>query len=195
VLLPPLLAETHETLFVLVRQPIQLQYNSYTPLTRLAPVVAPGLHGGGPARLVATLLGAALAVLVCHRRHDLATVLSLAAVGFFLRVLLETELNWYYLWPVAALCLLLALRRSTTRFCLCAAALVVSVVLGDRNEVHHIVFWWPALMATLVVMLLSIGPAPRRWVELVTRRRDRPMSLLPRGRSATDVPVGAGTAR
>ena len=47
----------------------------------------------------------ALALAVCRRRHDLQTVLAVTAAAFFLRVLLETELNWYYLWPVPALCL------------------------------------------------------------------------------------------
>ncbi len=168
----PLVAETHRTLSVLVRQPFQPQSISFTPLTHFAPAIGPDLAGGGPTRLVALVLGAALAVTVCHRRHDLPTVLAVTAVAFSLRVVLETELNWYYLWPVPALCLLLAARRSTTRFGLCGAALVASIVLGDRR-VHHIVLWWPALMATLVVMLLSAGPSPRRWVALVTAPGDR----------------------
>ena len=57
VLIPALVAETHRTLFVLLRQPVETQYNSLTPLTRFAPVIAPGLHGGGPTRLLATVLG------------------------------------------------------------------------------------------------------------------------------------------
>ncbi len=73
--------------------------------------LAPGLDGGGTTRLFAIVLAAVLAVVVCHRHHALSTVLALVAVGFFLRIALETEMNWYYLWPVPALCLLLALRR------------------------------------------------------------------------------------
>ncbi len=161
VLIPPLLAETRRTLFVLVRQPFQPHYISFTPLTHLAPLIGPGLQGGGPTRLIATVLGAALAVVVCHRRHELPMVLAVTAVSFFLRVVLESELNWYYLWPVPALCLLLSMRRSVARFALCAAALLVSMALGDRR-VHDIVLWWPALMATLLVMLVSVVPSPRR---------------------------------
>jgi hypothetical protein len=190
VLVPPLLAETHRTLFVLVHQPIETQYNSLTPLTGLAPTIAPGLHGGGPTRLLATVLGATLAVLVCRRRHDLPTVLTMAAVAFFLRVLLETELNWYYLWPVPALCLLLAVRRSAARFALCTAALVASMALGDRR-VHDIALWWPALMATLVLMLLSVGPSPRRWLDLASGRREGPGPAGPVECEGM-VPVGAG---
>jgi hypothetical protein len=169
VVIPPLLADRQHTIRVLMHQPVYLAHNSLTPFTRLAPTIAPGVHGGGPTRVVAIVLGAALAVVVCRRRHDLGTVLTMTAVAFFLRVLLETELNWYYLWPVPAICLLLALRRSTGRFVVCTAALVLSMVLGDR-QVHHIVLWWPALMATVVAVLLSIGPSPREWAELVRVR-------------------------
>ncbi len=190
VLILPLVAETHRTIFVLVRQPIEIRYNSLTPLSRLAPVIGPGLHGGGPTRLLATLLGAALAVRVCHRRHDLDRVLVMTAVAFFLRVLFETELNWYYLWPVPALCLLLALRRSPVRFGLCTTALVVSMVLGDRR-VHDIVLWWPALMATLVVMLASVGPSPRQLAALAVSRKSRHDPAVPVECEAM-VPVGAG---
>ncbi len=193
VLVPELVAESHRTLFVLVRQPFGARYISLTPLTHLAPSIGPGLLGGGPTRLLATVLGAALAVLVCRRRHDIDTVLAMAAIAFFLRVLLETELNWYYLWPVPALCLLLAVRRSAFRFGLCTTALVVSMVLGDRR-VHDIVLWWPALMATLVVMLGSIGPPPRRWAALATGRRERPDPAGPVECEAM-VPVGAGLRR
>ncbi len=162
VLAGPLLAETHRTLFVLVRQPFQLKWVSLTPLTSLASHLAPGLDGGGPTRLVAILVASGLAIVVCHRRHDLPTVLTMVAGAFFLRILLETEMNWYYLWPVAALCLLLALRRGSLRFAVCSLALAASVALGDRR-VHDIALWWPALMATAVVMLLCAAPPPRRW--------------------------------
>lgn len=171
VLVPPLLAEPSRTLFVLVKQPYLPQAISFTPLSHLAPVIGPGVDGGGPTRLVATVLSAVLAFAVCRRRHDLATVLSMTAVAYFLRIVLETELNWYYLWPVPALCLLLSLRRSTMRFVICSAALVASIALGDHVRVHHIDRWWPTLMASLVVMLLTTAPSPRAVLERVTLRR------------------------
>jgi hypothetical protein len=178
VLVPPLLAETHETLFVILRQPFQPRYISWTPLTHLAPVIAPATDGGGPTRAIAIVIGAALAIAVCRRRHDLATVLSMVAVAAFLRVLFETELNWYYLWPVPALCLVLALRKSRFRFAVCSMALLASMLLADRR-VHHIATWWPALMGTLVFMLLAIGPSPREWRSLVTGRGGPARSVRP----------------
>jgi hypothetical protein len=57
------------------------------------------------------------------------------------------------------------------RFVICSAALVASIVLGDHNEVHHITRWWPALMATVVVMLLTAVPPPHRVLELVRSGR------------------------
>jgi hypothetical protein len=152
VLVAPLIGEPHRTLFVLVRQPFLPHFISFTPLTHLAPVLGPGLDGGGT-RLIPTLLSAGLAILVCRRRSDLAPVLTMTAIACFLRVLLETELNWYYVWPVAALCLLLSARRGPGRFYVSSAALAASILLGNHNAIHHVAPWWPALMVTLAVML------------------------------------------
>jgi hypothetical protein len=155
VLIPPLIAEPRLTRFVLVNQPIYPKAVSFTPLTHFAPVIGAGTDGGGPTRLVALLLGAALAVAVCRRRHDLTTVLTMTAIAFSLRVLFETELVWYYLWPVAAICLLLSARRGATYLSVCSVALVATIVLGNHNAVHNIALWWPGLMASLAVMLGS----------------------------------------
>lgn len=180
VLIPPLVAERNQTLYVLFHQPTRPKYNSLTPFTHLAPALGHGLYGGGPIRSVVTLFAVAVAVLVCHRRYDLPSVLAVTAMAFFLRVLFETELNWYYLWPVPALCLLLSMRRSRRRFWLCSIGLAASLAVGNHNEVHHnIELWWPALMATQVLMLLSIGPSARRWVELARRRLFVPCSRRP----------------
>jgi hypothetical protein len=192
VLVAPLWGEPGRTFFVLDRQPFLPAYVSLTPLSHLAPVLARGVDGGGPTRLIATVLSAALAVAVCRRRHDLATVLTMVSVAFFLRVLLETELNWYYLWPVPALCLPLAMRRGTTPFWLCSSALVASLALGDRDAVHHITLWWPALIATLAVMLLSIGPSPRSWLARRARLRHGRVAAGPVECGAMVRPVGAG---
>jgi hypothetical protein len=157
VLLPPLVAEMHQTMFVLVHQPFLPAVNSHTPLTPLAPHIAPGLDGGGPTRLVAAVLSASLAFAVCRRRHDLVTVLTLTAVAFYIRVLFETELNWYYLWPVPALCLLLAMRQSWLRFSVCASALLASILITP-NAARSPLPWWPAVMATVTLILLSAVP-------------------------------------
>jgi hypothetical protein len=165
VLMPPLIAEPGRTRFVLVQQPFMPHYVSFTPLTHLAPVIGSGVDGGGPTRLAATILSACLAIAVCRRRHDLVTVLTMTALAFFIRVLFETELNWYYLWPVMALCLLVSAYRSTWRLACCSAALGTTIWLGDRNTVHHITLWWPELMVLLVVMLVTAGTSRRHRAE------------------------------
>lgn len=156
VLVPPLIGQPGLTRFVLVNQPFLPKAVSFTPLTHLAPVIGPGTDGGGPTRLIALLLSACLAIAVCRRRPELPTVLTMTAIAFFLRVLFETELIWYYVWPFAALCLVLSARRGASNLGVCSAALVATVVVGNHNAVHDIALWWPALMASLAVMLGSI---------------------------------------
>ena len=175
VLLPSLAAETHQALFVLVHQPFLPADNARTPLTFLAPHIGPGLDGGGPTRMVAIVLSAIVAYAVCRHRHDLSTVLTVTAIAFYLRVLFETELNWYYVWPVAALCLVLAMRRSTARFVLCGFGLMAGIVLS-RHAAQSIVPWWPALVASTTLVLLTSLPSPRRWFDPV---RSRPLRLAP----------------
>jgi hypothetical protein len=194
VLVAPLLAEPHRTLFVLVRQPFEPRYVSLTPLTSLGTHLGPGVDGGGMTRLLAIVVAAVLAIAVCHRRHSLSTVLGLVAVGFFLRIALETEMNWYYLWPVPALCLVLALRRSTARFVVCSVALAASIALGD-HRVHHIVLWWPALMGTALVMLLTAAPPLRQWRGPVAHLRTTRRDTDPVECNTMKVTVGAGRHR
>ena len=173
VLLPPLVAESHQTLFVLVHQPFLPAANSRTPLTSLAPQIGPGLDGGGPTRLAGTLLSASLGFIVCRRRHDLATVLTMTAVAFYLRILFETELNWYYVWPVPALCLLLAMRRSWLRFSVCAAALLASILITP-HAARSPWPWWPALLAIVTLILLSAVPLGHFSIPFRSRRSVAP---------------------
>lgn len=172
VLLPPLATEMHQTLFVLVHQPFLPAANSHTPLTFLAPHIGPGLDGGGPTRLAATLLSATLAFAVCRRRHDLSTVLTLTAVALYIRVLFETELNWYYVWPVPALCLVLAMRRSLVRCLVCGAALLASIVVSPHAAQTSLP-WWPELLAITTLILFTALPS-RSQIQLWSRRRAAP---------------------
>ena len=158
----PLLAETHRTLFVLVRQPFEPKYISFTPLTHWAPVIGPGIDGGGPTRLVAIAVSAGLAVVVCHRRHGLSTVLGLLR-GRVLPPNPARDGDELVL-PLARSRPLPPARASagTPALWLCTGALVTSMVLGDRR-VHDIALWWPAVMATAALMLLCAAPPLGRW--------------------------------
>ena len=58
----------------------------------------------------------------------------------------RAELNWYYLWPVPALCLLLSVRRSPTRFWLCHAPPSSSAwCWGTTTPSATSALWWPGL--------------------------------------------------
>ena len=74
-------------------------------------------------------------------------------------------MNWYYLWPVPALCLLWPCGEAPPLRPLLAGPCGHHRA-GDRR-VHHIALWWPALMASVVVMLLSAAPPLRSWADLV----------------------------
>jgi hypothetical protein len=157
VLIAPLSASASHTIWVLTKQPVFPDKVSSTPWSHFAPSIGHGEVAGGPTRLLSTALGAVVGFVVCRRRHDLATVLTLTAVALALRVLFESELCGYYFWPVAALCLLLSLRRGQARFVVCAVASAVIVVVGN-HRVHTVGWWWVTMMiATAVLMLTAIG--------------------------------------
>ena len=65
----------------------------------------------------------------------------------------ESELLGFYFYPVVAICLLLTMRQSWSRFELCAVLSVVSLVLGNRRQ-HAITLWWPAMMLTTIAMVV-----------------------------------------
>jgi hypothetical protein len=154
----PFVAAPAHTWYIQLHEPFDLRFTSRTPLTHLAPLLGPGVRGGGPTRLLSTVLGVVLGLLVCRKRHALSVVLFITAVAFTLRLLLESELTGYYFWPVIGLCLPLALRRGWLRFGLAAAAALATITLGN-HRVHDIGTWWPAVMATTLVMVVLAVPA------------------------------------
>ena len=161
-LVPVLATAAPHALSVLIHQPSYPRFVSSTPFSRWAPSLGHGEVAGGPTRLLAVVLGSTIGLVICRRRHDLATVLAVSALALALRVLFESELAGYYFWPIAALCLLLALRRSWPRFCLTSAAAITNMVLGN-HRVHAIGLWWPAMIVTTAVMLaaaIPTGPGP-----------------------------------
>jgi hypothetical protein len=163
VLAPVLATSASHAIFVLVHQPSYPISASSTPFSGLTRPINSYEVTAGPMRLVSTTLSAAVAYLVCRRRSDLPTVLTMTAVAFALRVLLETELVGYYFWPIAALCVLLALRRSWRRFWIVLSAAFANVMLGSYNH-KAIAVWWPTIMATVLIMLaaaaLPVEPTP-----------------------------------
>ncbi|HWD54218.1 MAG TPA: hypothetical protein VG346_03810 [Acidimicrobiales bacterium] len=161
VMLPVLAAAPARTLHAVLDQPYNPAGESSTPLAHFARSLGHDMYSGGLLRLVATAAAVALGLVVCRRRHDLATVLLVMTLAFTLRVALETELLGFYFFPVVALALVLTLRRSWALFWACAATSVVNLVLGN-HKVHHITSWWPALMTTTLVMVALATSAWRQ---------------------------------
>ena len=138
----------------LADQPYNPAGESRTPFGHFARALGHEMYSGGTLRLIATLAAVALGVLVCRRRHDLPTVLLVMATAFTIRVLLESELLGFYFFPIAAICLLLLTLRSSSwsLFGACGVASIVSLVLGNRRA-DDLILWWPAIMATTIVMV------------------------------------------
>lgn len=167
-LLPELLTSAAVTVHRVIDQPYFPPDESSTPFGHFSRALGHGMYSGGTLRLVSTLAALALGYLACRRRHDLPTVLFVMALAFTLRVLLESELLGFYFFPVVALCLLLTMRRSWSMFTICAAGSVVCLILGNRRA-HDIVLWWPAIMATTLLMVGLAAASVRRG-----RTDDRP---------------------
>ncbi len=153
VTLPEVITSRARTMHAIVDQPYNPAGESRTPFGHFARALGHEMYSGGTLRLLATMASVALGVLVCRRRHDLPTVLLVMALAFTIRVLLETELLGFYFFPVAAICLLLTLRsRSWSVFGACGFVSIVCLVLGNRRA-DDLILWWPAIMATTIVMV------------------------------------------
>ncbi len=152
VLLPTLVAAPGRALHAVGDQPYNPAGESSTPLAPFARALGHHMYSGGSLRLVATAAAIVIGYVVCRRRYDLPTVLFVMALCFTLRVVLETELLGFYFFPVVALALVLTLRRSWALFWPCAAASVLCLALGNQ-KVHHITFWWPAIMVSTAAMV------------------------------------------
>jgi len=153
VTLPEMITSRARTLHAIADQPYNPAGESRTPFGHFARALGHEMYSGGTLRLIATLAAVALGVLVCRRRHDLPTVLLVMATAFTIRVLLESELLGFYFFPIVAICLLLTLRSSSwSLFGACGVASIVSLVLGNRRA-DDLILWWPAIMATTIVMV------------------------------------------
>jgi hypothetical protein len=172
VLLPELVTSTARTLHAVVEQPYFPPGESSTPFSHLARYLGHGMYSGGTLRLVATALAVVLGWVACRRRHDLPTVLFVMALAFTLRVVFESELLGFYFSPVVAICLLLTMRQSWSRFELAAVLSLVSLVLGNRRQ-HAITLWWPAIMLTTMAMVaLAYAAVARGDVDPTERTAD-----------------------
>lgn len=145
----PLVAAPRATLHALVDQPNFPNIDHPTPWTFLAPHL--GGHGaslavaGGPGRVVAVLLALGLVPVAVRARHRPAAVVWAMAAALALRVLTESVLDPYYVWPPLAVGLVAAAMAGRRRF---AAALCIACAVTVVAEVHlPWLAWWLAVTA------------------------------------------------
>lgn len=157
----PLLAAPAATLHAIVDQPNFPLIDHVTPWTALAPRL-PGrgdVVAGGPGRLVALALAAAMAPWVARHRHRADVVVWALAGALALRVLTESVLDPFYLWPPLALGLVGAAGAGRLRL---AAAAVVSAAVAAVTQLHMPWVWWWGIAAGGVLAVVALA-APEAW--------------------------------
>lgn len=154
----PLAAEPRATLHALADQPNFPLLDHVTPWTAMAPHL--GGHGvslavaGGPGRLVAVALALALAPGAARLRHRPEAVVWLMAAGLGLRVLTESVLDPYYLWPPLAVALAAAARAGWPRW---GSAALLAVATSAVAEVRLPWLVWWLLAAGGVVAVVGLA--------------------------------------
>jgi hypothetical protein len=160
----PLAAEFHFTAHALVDQPNFPNVDHRTPWTALAPK----LGGSGPLFKVAAGPGRVVAVaLACvlgwraRRWRDRPELIVLAvAVALGLRCFTESVMVAFYVWPVLAVGLVLAVRGSPRRWVCGIAAAVIVTVCSDFHFAEWA--WWGIVNGGIVVLLVTGIPSRRR---------------------------------
>ena len=163
VALVALVADPHDTIQALVDQPTypKVAGNYRTIWTPLAPHVAGGngdAVGGGPVRLVALALAAALGwwSLRWRQRHEM--IVWAAALALALRVYTESVMTAYYSWPALAVGVVIAGRASTRRFVVALVAALAALVVGQWTLNPYL--WWSVQVVCVTVVLVAAA-SPR----------------------------------
>jgi len=189
VLAGPLVASWHSTVHVLIDQPNYPSFNHPTPWTSLLPrlhqrfVAVPA----GPGRLAATVVSLVAGYVVCRRRPAMPSVLWIVAVALFLRVVSESVLDPYYLWPVLAVTLVLAAGLPAWRWWSTAAA-ALSLTWFSGVRLGGVWPWW-----SVVVLGLGTGLALSRPGAAAAPSRRRPVAGID-GIPPGSEPVAVGVA-
>lgn len=184
VLAPPLAANWHGTLHVLVDQPNYPDFDHLTPWTSLLPRLHQKIVAvpAGPGRAVATVVAVVAGYLACRRRPVLELMLWMSALGFLLRVVGESVLDSFYLWPVLAVGLVLAAGRARWRFGAVMALALFLSIFANRH-LPGVWPWWGTVVGSLVAVLALSwpGPLPNVAPDTTADRpgTDRPVSQQP----------------
>jgi hypothetical protein len=196
----PLVASFHATVHALVTQPAYSYLTHRTPWTALAPKLggkgASASVGGGPVRIVALALAAALGWWARRWRNKPEMLAWAVALALALRCYTESVMTSYYVWPALAVGLVVAARAGNGRFAVAIVAAVVTTVVAQWRIGEWP--WWIAdvggVTALLVVSVrpgtavpVPVAPAPN------PRPRPRPGPSTMRRRSTPAVSQKAKT--
>lgn len=171
VTLPPLIANVHGTVHVIVTQPTYVFFNHATPWFFLAPTLGgrgPGATvGGGPMRLVALALAVALGWWARRWRQKPEMLIWAVAVALALRCYVESVMTAYYIWPTLAVGTVVAARRNAWLFALAVMAATLTTVAAQWQLTKYP--WWAIdVLGVTAVLLAAAGPTlvatgRRRW--------------------------------
>ena len=165
----PLIAEFHTTAHALINQPNYPRVDHVTPWTQLAPRLGGSgksfAVAAGPGRIVAIVLAGLLGWRARRWRDPEALVVA-AAGALALRCLTESVMTAYYAWPVLALGLIVAARRSPARWWTAMAAALAVTVCGDLW--FGVWPWWMVVNGGLFLLLLAGMPSRVRSVVPIT---------------------------
>jgi hypothetical protein len=157
----PLIAEFHTTTHALIAQPNYPRIDHVTPWTSLAPRLGGSGKGvmvaAGPGRVVAMVLACVLGWRARRWRERPEVLVAAAAAALGLRCLTESVMVAYYAWPVLAIALVVAARRSSMRMSVAVCAAIVVTVCGDTRLGEWA--WWGVVNGGLVLVVLAGMPS------------------------------------
>jgi hypothetical protein len=160
----PLVAEFHVTVHSLVDQPNFPNLDHRTPWTSLAPRLGGSGQAvsvaAGPGRLVAVALACAVGWWSRRWRHRPDMILLAVATTLALRCFTESVMVSFYVWPVLAVGLVVAARRSRWQLA-CGVIAAVGITLCSDLHLGEWL-WWGLVTGGIVGVLLSGIPSRRR---------------------------------
>jgi hypothetical protein len=160
----PLAAEFHATAHTLIDQPNFPNIDHRTPWTALAPRLGGSGEAfkvaAGPGRLVAVALACALGWWARRWRDRPDMIVLAAAIALALRCFTESVMVAFYVWPVLAVGLIMAMRGSRWRWVGgIAAAIAVTVCSQSRLSEWA---WWGIVNGGIVLLLVTGIPSRLR---------------------------------
>ena len=163
VVLPPLVANFHQTFDTLVKQPTFPLLDHETPWTALAPRihVVQGFGGGfgvsgGPGRVVSLVLAVGLGFMAYRWRDRPESILWLLCVALALRCFTESVMVAYYVLPAIAVALVLSAASDPARFGTTLFLGVFLTISAQWQEAWAV--WWVLTTVLLAAILVTTNP-------------------------------------